>query len=112
MGEASAQQPHRPFSGRGAQGLGSAAALGTHGSPRARAGGPSWAFGLLTCPWLRADFMKSSIKLFFLMWCPERWEGEAPWCWGHTQVMLNSKWKYKYLIQGELGAKGLLGAAT
>uniref|UniRef100_A0A8D2QVW7 Uncharacterized protein n=1 Tax=Zosterops lateralis melanops TaxID=1220523 RepID=A0A8D2QVW7_ZOSLA len=36
VGEASAQQPHGPFSGRGAQGLGSAAALGTHSSPRAR----------------------------------------------------------------------------
>lgn len=40
-------------------------------------GGPGWAFGLLTCPWLGADFMKCSIKLFFLMWCPKTRGGEA-----------------------------------
>lgn len=80
MGEASspaASLPRGLFSGRGARGLGSVAALGTHGSPGAGAEGPGWVFGLLTCPWLGADFMKSSIKLFFLMWCHERWEGEA-----------------------------------
>lgn len=113
MGEAGAQQPLCSVGcSQGGEPKASVVALGIHGSPGARAGGPSWAFGLLTCPWLGADFMKSSIKLFFLMWCPERWEGETTQCWGCTQVMLNSKCKYKYLIQGELGVQSLLGAAT
>lgn len=66
--------PHGPFSGRVARGLGSGAALGKHGGPGA--GGPGWGFGLLTCPWLGADFMKCSIKLFFLM-CPVMWGAAA-----------------------------------
>lgn len=114
VGKAGAQQPLCPR-GRSQGGSPRPRLCGSAGnthSPGARAGGLGWAFGLLTCPWLGADFMKSSIKLFFLMWCPERWEREGPRCWGCTQVMLNSKWKYKYLIQGELGARGLLGAAT
>ena len=112
---AAASLPQGPFSGRGARGLGSAAAPGTRGSTGA--GGPGWAFGLLTCPWLGADFMKCSIKLFFLMWCPETRGGEArPWRAtqhsGHAQMMLSSRWKYKYLIQAEPGAQGPPGAAT
>lgn len=41
-------------------------------------GGQAGRSGCLTCPWLRADFMKRSIKLFFLTWCPEKWKGEKP----------------------------------
>lgn len=80
MGEAGAQQPLCPV-GRSQGGEPEASALRQGwehtAAPGPGQGGPGWAFGLFTCPWLGPDFMKSSIKLFFRMWCPERGEGEA-----------------------------------